>query len=185
MSTTPDVEVGDDGRVQIEPTETGSLNQIWIAGQPVGNILISLDQRVDTLESGNRELEEETDQLRERVEELEAMVGSTQQSVKPAKGTKKDLAIQIAHDEAVRVSTQGISGGAIEYGTVRDIAHRQHDRELNPSTIYGAFRELAATHEYLRVQDGERGPNTPNKKLICERGAVPNAVLRSVTGGQE
>ena len=175
-----DIEM-DDGRIHIKPGETGGLSDIWIAGQPVGNLIQSLNKRVDRLE---REAEEE----RQQREELEAELGEYKKMVAQLHGqsdgseygSKKELAMHIAHDEAVRVSTKGISGGAIEYGTVRDIADRQYDRTLHSGTIYNAFDDLEKEHAYLAVVNGEKGPNTKNKKLVCEREDVPKPVIDGV-----
>ncbi|WP_114578588.1 hypothetical protein [Saliphagus sp. LR7] len=94
--------------------------------------------------------------------------------------TKVELATDLAKAEAVRVSTKGLQGGAIDYPDVRDIADRQHDTDLHSGTVYDAFDRLKDRWDCFEVKTGGDGPNTQNKQLRCLRDEIPQSLLNQL-----
>lgn len=90
---------------------------------------------------------------------------------------KVELATGLAKAKAVRVSTKGLQGGAIDYPDVRDIADRQHDTDLHSGTVYAAFDRLEDRWGCFEVKTGGDGPNTQNKQLRCVRDEIPQSLL--------
>lgn len=147
---------------------------------PIGRA--EVDARLDAMSTWLDALEDATDELRvtvadleDRVEALEADT-ATRDAAPTDPGTKVDLARQVARDEAVRRSTRGIRGGAVDFPTVRDLADRDVGVVLNSGTVYDAFDRLADEWAAFHVEDGEDGPHTQNTQLRCERDAITPAL---------
>lgn len=119
--------------------------------------------------------------ITDRLTQVEANTTVTATQSNGLGETKADLAYHIAQKEGLRVSTKGISGGAVDWPTVRDIADREHDTELHSGTVYTAFDRLAEDWDCFNVNRGGDGPNTKNKVLECTREKITAALRTAVT----
>lgn len=139
-----------------------------------------LEETVQSLKKTVEQVQADRAQDRKRMDRLERELGQTKAETPDS---KVGLAMQISRNEAVRVSRKGLSGGAIDWPTVRDIADRQHDIDLNSGTVYDAWDRPEEEWDAFHVRDGEDGPNTKNKQLACDRDAITPALEHAVTSG--
>lgn len=158
-----------------------------------------MDRRMDALQTQLRNIQtvlagsdddfhawarQENEPISTRLDQLDGAIdaATTQSQSGRANGqTKVNLAYEIARDEGVRVSTKSISGGAVDWPTVRDIADREYDTTMNSGTVYAAFDRLADDWACFTVDKGGDGPNTKNKRLICDRDTISESLRASVS----
>lgn len=172
MSEESPVEIRGDG---------DNIADIWINGYPVGKLLNSAEKRISQLE---QQLDsDDLEEIESRVEMLEQDIASRATADGGENMTKKELAKQISMQEALRRAEKAISGGAVDWPTVRDIADRQYQTDLNSGTVYAAWEDLVDQWTAFDNERGEVGPHGKNRRLFVNTEDVTPS-LRKACGNQ-
>lgn len=152
--------------------DDATLENIWIADQPVGILMKSLGERVATLEDENEHLRERLDETHREAKGAKG-VAEAKARADGAMASKKERALQTVRNELVRRAALQ-QGSRITLGEVKDICKPQ--LSIHNQTVYDAWDELTVRWSCFSVEDTKDG----GKSLVVEPSRISDDLIYAV-----
>lgn len=135
----------------VDDADDATLSDVWVAEQPIGNLLDSCRQTISTLETRQEELEAENEQLRDRIATLEGRV-TPDPSSKDYDEKTRDEKVREVRLSCARKATQQGGKGSLEYTDVLTL----FDHRPSAGHAYTLLRLAAELAGFSYVKrDGE------------------------------